>query len=910
MYTNKDNSFIKSLFIYSLLFCVTALGVYFFYALHHETLLWIGDGLHQLYPKLVRTKYLFASIFSGDFPLWSWDNGLGVDTITFYKSSLLDPTIWIACLFPLKYIDLGYSISVVLKLYLAGFTFLLFAHKKQNKQFLQVIGAISYAFSSWIVIVSLTQGHLLISSVLFPLIILGIENIFNNKSPVLFCITVMLQVIYSTYFAYMVAIMVIVYYFVRWIVSCDHFSIAAFLKDTLSFMAYGIIGIALSAVLSINSIYSLSSISVDSGAAGSFELFFSIKQYLRLLTSFTTGTIYESYSVLALPGLFLVLLPLVLKHASGKNANSIMATICIVLTLFPFVSSMFNGGSYVTGRWFFMLFFFVIWSVIDCIEADYIYSRKALLSSIVWLGLLTIAYAISFNNELLNNNEKLYGAFSIIFAILSLMIFYRQKTRFHYCIISIFLIFNIVICNNVIYLYSVSDSFVPYRIHTHVGKAYRQFDTAVQKASNYISDKSFYRVDQVTGVVDSPLTRIPYNENLFHGERSVNSYFSTLNGNWIAFNHAVGNSAGLVRRVYVFSNDNRPALDTLMGVKYFLGNCDHKSTNASMYVPYGYSFYKQLNNTEVFKNNYSIGIGAFFDKCILESEYSKYNYSERDQLLLQTVVITDKEKEKVPQKLFVDSKKIDCGVDDMPFSVISSKGVVVNDNSIVVNSIDNELNIAVDNSYDFGNKQVMLSFTDLVKDKDVPDPKSKQFIITANNGIIKKRLINERSHPQGFSSIVDYNINFGSFDNWNGRVSFKFNKCGTYSFDSMKLYATSNDSYSKYANRLKDNAFNLETFDNDRIKGYVEAYDDGLVLFSIPSNMGWNIYVDGKKATKLNYADYAFTAIEVEKGRHDIILKYSYPGMIPGLTVSITSLLLLIVISIKRKKYKSKNSIE
>ena len=899
--SKNNNSFVNAFFLYSLIFGITAVGVYFYYAIYHETLLWIGDGVHQLYPKLVNTKHLFVELLNGNFHFWSWDSGIGIDTLGFYKASLLDPTIWIACLFPVKLLDLGYSISVVLKLFLAGLTFLLFLRMKGSSLLQQMAGSISYAFCAWIVVVSLTQGHLLISAVLFPLIIMGIDKIIDGKSPILFIVTVMLQVLYSTYFAYMVAIMVILYYFVKWFFSKKGAGFVVFIKDFFYFILCGLSGILISAVLSISSIYTLSNISTESGAAGKTTFLFTLKQYLNLSDSFITGDIYESFSILALPSLFLLLMPFALYNIKNKSVLSCMAIICLFFALFPVISSLFNGGSYVTGRWFFMLYFFLIASIIECLEINYKANKKLLIPGIMWLFLLAMIFDYSNSKGLNNNNELLYGIITLVCSFLALLVMLTGPSKRKSIMIVMILIINIVLCNNIIYLYKYSDSFLPYRFHSHVGNAYNRFERSPLRSASRIKDNNFYRIELLTGVVDSPYTKIPYNENLFFHDKALPTYFSSLDGNWIAFNTVMGNSAGLVRRVYVASNDNRPALDTIMGVKYYFGKNEKQSTNASIYAPYGFDYYKTVSGTEVYKNKYNIGIGAFFKTCITQKEFEKLNYAQKEKSLLQNIVITDKYYNKqYDYQNTVNAKSSTEGVRELTYKIDGLKGASFKNGVINVTSKDNQIELQT--TGDYHNCIMMICFEKLIRNGD--NATDGQFELMVSNGSFSKRIMNNMGHPQGFPLVEDYNLCFNYHENWDGKYRLSFSRPGKYSFDSIKVMGILKEKYDSEAKKLTDNRIKNVVFNNDIVKGSVNAPDNGYVFLSVPPNIGWEIKIDGKEVEKLNNTNYCFTAVRVKKGIHSIELVYNYVGFKYGIIVSFAGLMLLsLLILFRRKRY-------
>jgi uncharacterized membrane protein YfhO len=66
------------------------------------------------------------------------------------------------------------------------------------------------------------------------------------------------------------------------------------------------------------------------------------------------------------------------------------------------------------------------------------------------------------------------------------------------------------------------------------------------------------------------------------------------------------------------------------------------------------------------------------------------------------------------------------------------------------------------------------------------------------------------------------------------------------------------------------------------------------LMLSIPWRKGWNVYVDGEKANTVK-VDYAFMAVSVDSGEHDITVRYENPIYFQGLLVSVAGCVMLAV---------------
>ncbi len=98
------------------------------------------------------------------------------------------------------------------------------------------------------------------------------------------------------------------------------------------------------------------------------------------------------------------------------------------------------------------------------------------------------------------------------------------------------------------------------------------------------------------------------------------------------------------------------------------------------------------------------------------------------------------------------------------------------------------------------------------------------------------------------------------------------------------------------------NGAKLSKIDKSGIVMEIELEDDSDVLMTLPYEKGYNVYVDGVKTEYLAYRN-ALMVIPIDKGFHEISIKYIPEGLVPGLIISIVSLLVYIFICICLRKH-------
>ncbi|MEO8146904.1 MAG: YfhO family protein [Bacteroidia bacterium] len=115
--------------------------------------------------------------------------------------------------------------------------------------------------------------------------------------------------------------------------------------------------------------------------------------------------------------------------------------------------------------------------------------------------------------------------------------------------------------------------------------------------------------------------------------------------------------------------------------------------------------------------------------------------------------------------------------------------------------------------------------------------------------------------------------------------------------------------YRELVNRLKQDTLAISEHTQNFFKGKIKLEKKKLLFFSIPYDRGWKATVDGNDA-ELELVNIGFMGIILDKGEHDVELKFEPPFLNAGLCISGVSLLLYGFLvwntyRINRKKLKS-----
>lgn len=885
----------KQIAIFTGIFVITALGTYITFALFGQTLLRYIDGLYQNYPLLVKTKSIFADFFQGNgFDFWTWELGLGGDSIAAYESRLFNPLMLLAASFPVKFLGLGYSFAVIVGEYISGICFLLFSKKLGHTRIQSLIGAFCYSFSGWVIYSSSHQLSFLTATIILPLLLLGVEKILKKESPIFFIVLVGLSLVLSFYWSYMSAIIVILYFLLRYFFYLKSFKWKVFFSELGKFVVYGIAGILLSAPILIPRLILITN--ATTGASSPLELVYSLKTYLDFIPGFFTGDkITGSYSFASVSALCILMIPMIFKRAKKKNTAAMLFVLCIIMALIPFFGSMFNGFSYATGRWMFILAFFFVLSAIECYTPEVTNNKKNLLL----LGSIFTALSLwsLFINIMESRALDFQGCLQCIITILtggvllvSLCLTRGKERKKNRAILVILILSTILTYNAEFALPNITGN------NEFVGltKAYEAYEHSPQRVMSEIQDDSFFRIDQMNGVREKTTAGSMANEGIYFGNKPINIYQSTLHGKWTEFNKIMANSCGNFYRTTMYSNDNRPGLNLLMGVKYFLGENNGDLQNTLQYGGYGFEPYKEIDGVQVLKNKYCLGLGATYDMYIKESEFMNIPVVDREMALLQAAVVPDQYADTLGDLKEIKASDVGTTAKVSEYTTSKVKNVKLKGNKIVGGTAKGSVQINIEPKK---NRHVW------VMAKGVNPTTSKdKFKLNASTVGIDKIAIDAVNSSFGLSGVEDYILNLGYFENGANTINLTFNRA--FACEQIYIYSVPMKLYDEKAKELVKKRFLIDQFENDDIKGHVTTVNGGITYFSIPNSGGWDIYVDGRKAEKIKDVNIGFTGVYIPPGEHEVELNYSCKGLSYGIAIFLLGIIMCIIIGIRSRRQK------
>lgn len=143
--------------------------------------------------------------------------------------------------------------------------------------------------------------------------------------------------------------------------------------------------------------------------------------------------------------------------------------------------------------------------------------------------------------------------------------------------------------------------------------------------------------------------------------------------------------------------------------------------------------------------------------------------------------------------------------------------------------------------------------------------------------------------------------NLGSFREGDSvKVSLELKDDDLKIYDAF-FYKENLDALHEWYENASQEKVDVKKLNSAYYRGTVHCKEDRILVFSIPYEKGMHVMLDGERAETFKMFD-ALLAVKIGKGNHDFELRYFPDGINLGIALSVISLALLIVISLKKNK--------
>jgi uncharacterized membrane protein YfhO len=764
-------------------------------------------------------------------------------------------------------------------------------------------GAMTYVFCYWALLNVNRHPYFLNPMLYFPLIVLGIEKILNEKKKCLLTVAVFLAAISNFYFFYVIVILTVVYVAIRLLVKYKK-DFASMGKALLSIAGCSIVGTMMSFVILLPVIAAaLGDARMDSG--NSWHLIYPITYYLKLpRVFFGEMRIYWLCMGYSAP----VLVALLLLFLCRKEYRTLKWCFfaCLVIIFIPALGQFLNGMGYMCNRWswaFALLcayIFAVMWkelmnlSIRDAIKLTAglcvctlgmlltTYSRSK--SSLFCMGLVFLFLLILFPIRSKNPQVK------------------QQRKRYQQPLAFACVLVSILCVSSFLYVDPEND---------YVSEA-----KTIEDAENLMQTEARV-VDQVAsaeGVTDFYRysgRKLKKNANFLAGVSSTQWYWSFSNSGVTDYIKETELKEAMPQLHAGY--DDRSALLSLSSVLYYVVPASDK-----MPVPYGYTYvdtYDVSGNVagtegsssakyQIYRNDYALPIAYVYDTIIDEDTWEGLSAVEKQEAMLQSVLLDDYEGESQVSQLNLTSQSLDYTVK------CKGGGITLEDNGFLVTKTDSSVTIRFEGLENCETYFTIkgLEYEDLAANTRYFKTGNTEanLILKASSGVSKTIDYYTPDHER-YNDVHDFSVNMDYSEEAVTSLKLTFSEPGFYSFDSIGIVCQPMDNYADQISALKSSSLENEEIGTDTVSGTITLDQPKFLCFSIPYSEGWTAYVDGEEATVYR-ANVKNMALSLDEGTHDIVLTYHTPYRKIGVIVSACGFVLFIGASCfeihKRKKNK------
>lgn len=892
--------------VYTLMFLLMCIVAFLPFFTEGKSFVWgagVEDGLSQHFSALAyygeALREFFRNLLAGHPKLVMWDMSLGygadiLSTLNYY--AIGDPLNLLYGFVSPKNTETMYNFMIVLRMYLAGITFIMYARKMKKRSYGTVIGALVYVFSGFCFRLGLRHPFFINPMIYFPLLCLGIEKIYQRERPYVFIFAVCVSAMSNYYFLYMLTIFAVIYAWIRFYKYSEENKIKTFFLTILKFGMYYTLGIAMAAVILLPSVIGfLGNGRYGNGADWKSLIVYPGKYYLLFIENFIGyGNMGSNTNAGYLPIVGIVVLFTLfsqrMKHKKYRAAF-IASIIALILPIFGYA---FNGFSYANNRWAFALSFIVALLTAEMYPRLFVMSKRQQIGIGAGIIIYTVfCIIVNASGEEILKNKGIMAACGLIavFYIL-LLIFQRLGYDTQKRIVRVSMAILLLISVGVHGYYRFDPKEYAYtQEFMDQGQAYRTLKEDNIRMLSKANDPSVYRVHA---------EEYRYkNYGLINHLNTISGYYS-ITAKCVTDTIKGYDTLGMQYADKYKGVDQRLGLLSLAGVKYITvahNSQVAKDVSSMGDVPYGVEKLRKKGNITLYKNKYALPFAYAYDSYMTEQQYEQLNGIGKEQAMLAQIILNqhpaDKEIQHNEQRNGPDIQTI-----SLPETRISSpKGKKYADITVPVEK-DKETYLYFKNLVYHGKKNGDDKFI-------LTGRKGTKGILVTQNDVQQKIHIQSTFNPYYFGR-KDYIVKINhQTSKAKEKVRLNFLSPGEYEFDDISLITVPKKDVLARLKERKENSMKQIQYEGNHFRGVYHAKKDQILCVTIPYSKGWKATVNGNR-TKIYKANGMFMGIIMKKGTQSVKLDYETPGLKIGAWISLVAWIGLGIYGLYFEKYRKK----
>lgn len=557
------------------------------------------DMYHQYCPFFME---LHDKLTEGGSLLYSWNLGLGSDFLAHYAYYLASPLNWLVVLFPKIYIIEFMTLTIWVKIGLAGLFFFWFLNERFSLKNLAgkynrdtaisgLVFAVAYAFSGFVA--AYYWDIMWMDCVaLAPLVVLGLERLVKQNKPALYYISLSIAILSNFYMGYILCVFLVLYFVLLFLEKEE-----GKIRAAIRFAWFSLLAGGTGAILMIPEALVLgNSASADSGWPEKIEWYFGLQEEIaRLCVIADPYTGNEHFPNLYCGVLTVVLLILFVLNREIKWSQKIPRLFIVVFFLVSFANNYldcfwhgFRFPNSLPGRQSFLFAFIVLMIGFETYckrKGNYI--SHMLVAMFVWIG--AFVYSAQKTPEDITEPIAFWMSGVFVAAYVLCFILERIGTKqirqwMRGLVLGLFIgevILNMAMTgfytlNRTVYLSKYED----YEVLLEMAEA----DAAEE-------DVKFYRVEDIE--------RKTKNDDSLYGYASATLFSSVFNIDASHFYQRVYMEGG---KNYYCYNGATPVVSSMLSVKYMLSDNDEGENALRELVGSSNGYY-------LYENKYCLPLG-------------------------------------------------------------------------------------------------------------------------------------------------------------------------------------------------------------------------------------------------------------------------------------------------------------
>ena len=872
--------------LYTVIFAVLSFLVFFIFIKNGRSFVYEAkgeDGIAQHYMSLVYLGNYLRDILQNLFvnhkliiPQWDTTLGLGADVITTMNYYVLgDPLNLFAVFVSPEKTEYLYTFLIVLRVYLAGLFFSVYCRYWNFRPFYILLGSYIYCFGNFALYTGIMHPFFVNPMIYLPLLLLGIEKVFERKSPAVFILSVFLSAVSNFYFFYMLSIFMFIYAVFRYIMIFHKIRPKELFGWLIRFIVLYILGIGLAGVLFLPNALSILTSSRMS-VAHYVPLLYPSEYYQQFLASFVFNNCgyytLMGFSSMALLSMFLLFMK------KGNLHLKIGTGLLVIFFFVPYVGHVLNGFTYVSNRWSFVFTFLVALISVKMLPEVETLTRKEKIKLCFVLLVYTLLALLPPAAREKGNFAAVALVWCCLFAmlvILQMRVPLRKVWNGMYMIVLIGCTVSGILLN----AYARYASFGADMAQkcTESGKV---LETVTGNANRLLQESGENATDVRMDTAGINFKKNIRNGGCIQNVNSTNFYFSTTNAT----------VAEYMREMYLntafeqsFTDlDGRFALNALAGCEY---TTVYKGKEEQL--PYGYEEKASEDDTyAMYRSDSSLPFSYVYDSYMDKEDYDKLSATEKQQAALQVCAV-DKGEELTGLKDAAGSVKYTD--QETPYEVELSDDVETIEGGFKVGRKGGSITLKFDG---LDESETYLIVEDMDYQSEKPELEEAAAVNLNIGYENNKKTIHYMTDKNNFyCGVKNFLANMGYHRNGGKELTISFQKAGTYTFSDLRIVCQPVKDFSEMTAARKQNGLSDVAFEGNSMTGTITSEESQMLCITIPYCDGWTAYVDGEESA-LYQLNTLYSGVYLTPGKHTVQMVYHTPFLHEGAWISLFSLLI------------------